>query len=82
LTWSDITGFAFRVASMDIVYEYEKQYRQLEFERIGLFCCIKKAFEVDSVVYIGSSIHIAPSFVFRHVTYIESGPTADEFCSH
>lgn len=67
---------------MDIVHEYEKLYRQFEFERIGLFRCIKNAFRVEVVAYVGASIHIAPSFVFRRVIYIDNSQLATEFYAH
>lgn len=56
---------------MDVKFEYEKIYAVHSFERLGLFECLKSTFEINTVAYIGSSIHITPSFVFQNVTYID-----------
>lgn len=58
---------------------YNKYFSNIDFERLGLFKCIKSEFQPESVIYIGSSIHITPSFVFQNVTYVDKSLMAREF---
>jgi hypothetical protein len=63
----------------DIEFNYTKYYKSINFERSGLFDCIKKNFKSNNVVYIGSSIHITPSFYFQNVTYIDNSGLSRSF---
>lgn len=58
---------------------YKKFFENIDFERLELFKCIKKEFKPETVIYIGSSIHITPSFVFQNVTYIDKSSMSKEF---
>ena len=64
---------------MNVQFEYEKMYSVNNFERIDLFKCISKTNNIQTVLYLGSSIHISPSFVFKNVTYIDKSDCANEF---
>lgn len=61
---------------------YNKYFKSIDFERLGLFKCIKETFKSETVIYIGSSIHITPSFVFQNVTYLDRSEMSKEFFSH
>lgn len=60
---------------------YCKFYESIGFERIGLFECLKNEFGDRTVIYLGSSIHISPSFVFSSVTYVDNSEMARRFFS-
>ena len=64
---------------MNVQFEYEKIYSVNNFERIDLFKCISKIFNIETVLYLGSSIHISPSFIFQNVTYIDNSDCTNEF---
>ena len=63
----------------EIKYNYKKYYENIQFERIGLFNCIKNNFKIDNVIYLGSSIHITPSFIFPNVTYVDTSELSSLF---
>jgi len=48
-------------------------------DRQGLFQAVADAFRVDTVLYPGSYVDIAASFVFRDVTYVDIDDTAAMF---
>lgn len=65
---------------MDPKRAYESLYLENGLERTGLFACLRKTFPAaEAVAYPGSSIHIAPSFVFRNITYIDRNENAVSF---
>lgn len=66
---------------MNVKEEYEKKYVAIGFERSGLFKCLSNIRIYESVAYIGSSIHICPSFYFRNVSYIDTSSLASDFFS-
>lgn len=61
---------------------YKKYYELISFERTGLFRCIKSVFNTHSVLYLGSSIHITPSFVFSNAVYVDKSDFSDHFFSN
>jgi hypothetical protein len=63
----------------EIQLHYNRQYRDLGFERTGLFMALRKTYRARRVVYIGSSIHVTPSFVFQNTTYVDDSDLAREF---
>lgn len=68
---------------MDVKRAYETLYLEHGLERTGLFACLRKTFPAaEAVAYPGSSIHLAPSFVFRNVTYIDRMETTIRFFRH
>jgi hypothetical protein len=58
---------------------YRRHYVDLEFERAGLFECIRMRFGPVTVLYPGSSIHITPSLFFPHVVYVDRSVLARAF---
>ena len=58
---------------------YNKYFVEKSFERIGLFTAIRGKYGCRSVLYPGSFIHIAPSFIFPEVTYIDNDSQAKRF---
>jgi len=64
---------------VNVQFEYEKIYSVNNFERIDLFKCISKIYNIETVLYLGSSIHISPSFIFQNVTYIDNSDCTNEF---
>lgn len=60
---------------------YNKIYGDLNFERRGLFRLLHQMYPNMKVVYPGCSVHIASSFYFQHVLYIDRSQTAIDFFS-
>ena len=58
---------------------YEKYYLDNNNENIGQFNILADKFNVKSALYPGSFVHIAPSFVFPEVTYIDTDKRAKAF---
>ena len=48
-------------------------------DREALFLAVSASFSVDTVLYPGSYVDIAPSFVFSDVTYVDTDSTAARF---
>lgn len=65
--------------SDSVIDLYKKQYGDVQFERIGLFKFISENYACGAVLYPGCFIHIAPSFVFPHVVYVDKSPVAKNF---
>jgi hypothetical protein len=60
---------------------YRKLYVEPQFERTALFALFRQQYACESVLYPGCSIHIAPSFVFPHVVYVDRSPETIQFFS-
>ena len=60
---------------------YRKMYVEPQFERTALFELLRQLYSCESVLYPGCSIHIAPSFVFPHVVYVDRSPETIQFFS-
>ncbi len=58
---------------------YEKQYRDIQFERAGLFKLVQEKYNCIEVLYPGSSVHITSSFYFPHVVYVDHSQAAIDF---
>lgn len=58
---------------------YEKQYRDIGFERANLFKLIQETHSCTEVLYPGSSVHFTPSLYFPHVVYVDHSQTAVNF---
>ena len=58
---------------------YREYYIDREYELVGLFRLLKERFGIARVLYPGSYVHIAPSFVFDDVTYVDSFRKAQPF---
>ncbi|MBD3375223.1 hypothetical protein GF406_09320, partial [candidate division KSB1 bacterium] len=67
--------------SRQIKHYYCKYFESIGFERLGLFECLQREFGERRVLYLGSFIHITPSFVFRNVTYLDRSELARDFFS-
>ncbi len=61
--------------------KYKKLYKDLNFERSGLFRLLRDMLGGGSVLYPGSGIHITPSFYFKSVTYVDSRKEVGDFFS-
>jgi hypothetical protein len=59
--------------------QYDSLYRALGLERQGLFRLLQRQFNPQQVVYLGSSIHVTPSFFFPHVRYVDNGAQSRAF---
>src|SRR4030042_1040311 len=70
-----------RMNLANIRLHYDRLYRDIDFERAGLFASICKKYNPKRVVYVGSSIHVTPSFYFRNVTYADDSQLAQSFFS-
>ena len=61
-------------------FEYYKLYYSGKYDpMIHIFNYLAQTYNIDKVVYPGSFIHIAPSFSFSHVTYIDLFDNIDDF---
>ena len=58
---------------------YRKHYICKDDERLGLFVKLAERYEVKSVLYPGSFVHITPSLVFPRVVYVDSYKKAADF---
>ena len=58
---------------------YRSIYKDMNFERLGLFRLMAETYACKEVLYPGSSIHITPSFVFPHVVYVDKSAEAKVF---
>jgi hypothetical protein len=58
---------------------YRKMYVDMQFERTALFALLKEHHPANSVLYPGCFVHIAPSFVFPNVVYVDRSPEAFHF---
>ncbi len=56
-----------------------RDYAQRPGERLGLFTSLAGSFPIDRVLYPGSYVHLAPSFVFRSVVYVDTDRRAKRF---
>lgn len=64
--------------------ESSVQTRFNDYERrrgdfLPLFTILRDAFPIQRVLYPGSYIHIAPSFIFPYVTYVDTDPPTKRF---
>ncbi|HEY8401694.1 MAG TPA: hypothetical protein VIK89_10550 [Cytophagaceae bacterium] len=59
--------------------KYDTLYRQLDFERKGLFQFLYKTLGNQKVLYPGCSFHITPSFYFSKVTYTDKSDEVARF---
>ena len=55
---------------------YTKYYIEREYEQTDLFRMLRQTYTISRVIYPGSYLHIAPSFVFPDVVYIDAGTRA------
>lgn len=58
---------------------YESHYKELQFERTGLFKAIQNKFRSREVLYPGCSVHITPSLYFPHVVFVDQSEAAAQF---
>lgn len=59
--------------------EFGRIYTDLQMERDGLFAGVARAYRCQTVLYPGCSIHVNPSFHFRHVVYVDRSEAAQRF---
>lgn len=58
---------------------YKKYHLDRNDERLEQFAILAEKYSVISALYPGSFVHIAPSFVFPVVTYVDTEKRADAF---
>ncbi len=58
---------------------YKEYYIDRDYELVALFNVLNERFSIKRVLYPGSYIHIAPSFIFPDVTYVDSFRKAQPF---
>ena len=71
-----------KINAMDLArieQHYNSTYAALDFERRGLFRLLQRQFKPREVVYLGSSIHVTPSFYFPHVRYVDNSAQSRDF---
>ncbi|MCH4889741.1 hypothetical protein EZV73_19315 [Acidaminobacter sp. JC074] len=71
-------GDIFNPRFVDLEY-YKAYYLGKYDETIPIFNYLKQHYNIDSVVYPGSFIHLAPSYAFSNVTYIDKYEHVDDF---
>jgi len=58
---------------------FEKYYRDLQFERDGLFALVQQQYHPTEVLYPGCSIHLTPAFFFPHVVFVDQDPAVSAY---
>ncbi len=58
---------------------YQTRYASLDFERGGLFECIRDQFDPREVLYPGCSVHLTPAFYFPGVVFVDNDPAVQAF---
>ncbi|MBI5950713.1 MAG: class I SAM-dependent methyltransferase [Chloroflexi bacterium] len=61
------------------IASYQAIYREMNFERFGLFRLVGETYSCKEVLYPGCSIHVTPSFVFPYVVYVDKSADAKAF---
>lgn len=67
------------MSTKPFITSYQTIYREINFERIGLFRLVGETYSCKEVLYPGCSIHVTPSFVFPHVVYVDKSADAKAF---
>lgn len=57
---------------MNFVDTYQEEFVDRGMDRMELFRALNQSFHINKALYLGSHIHITPSFVFPDVTYVDS----------
>ena len=66
-------------AKSSVAEDYRKFYVEMGLERLEVFEAVRDAYRPRTVLYPGSFIHIAASFYFQHVIYVDSSLEAARF---
>lgn len=61
--------------------QMHRDYERARGDLVGLFTALAADFDITRVLYPGSYIHLAPSFVFSSVTYVDTDKRAEKFFS-
>lgn len=61
------------------MHRYNTLYRDLDFERAGLFEALREKYPCREVLYPGCSVHLTPSLYFPHVVYVDRSEEAARF---
>jgi len=64
---------------VNAIQTYKNYYIDRDYEQVDLFRLLKNTYEITSVIYPGSYIHISPSFIFTSLAYIDSDKKAIKF---
>lgn len=64
---------------MDVVAYYQSYFTTEEFERRWMFHALQQHYPITQVLYPGSSVHVTPSFYFRHVVYVDNYQRIKDF---
>ncbi len=64
---------------MNYLEPYKQYHLDRDNELIGLFTALAEKFEIQSVLYLGSFVHITPSFIFPKVVYVDSYKKTESF---
>jgi hypothetical protein len=58
---------------------YHKYYTNRDFERLDLFQILSSKYNIQSVLYPGSFVHITPSLVYPRSVYVDNDKQAKKF---
>ena len=58
---------------------YREHFVDKEFERLELFQLLHEKYNIASAIYLGSFVHVTPSFVYPITTYVEMDKRAKKF---
>ena len=58
---------------------YREHFVDKEFERLELFQLLREKYNIASAIYLGSFVHVTPSFVYPITTYVEMDKRAKKF---
>jgi hypothetical protein len=58
---------------------YQEHFVAKDFERLELFQRLREKYGIASAIYLGSFVHITPSFIYPITTYVEMDKRAKKF---
>jgi hypothetical protein len=58
---------------------YQEHFVAKDFERLELFQRLREKYSIVSAIYLGSFVHVTPSFVYPVTTYVEMDKRARKF---
>ncbi|MBN1667320.1 MAG: hypothetical protein JW862_09525 [Anaerolineales bacterium] len=64
---------------MNAIQAYKHYYIDRDYEQVDLFRLVNNSYDIGKVIYPGSYIHIAPSFIYSDVVYIDSDTKAKKY---
>ncbi|MBN1997660.1 hypothetical protein JW935_08920 [candidate division KSB1 bacterium] len=67
------------MSNFDPIQLYKEHFVNKQFERLNLFLPLNKLYNIKSVLYPGSFVHMTPSFVFPKTVYVDTDKRTPKF---